>query len=258
MDLQLQPGTLEAFGLFLARTSALVVGAPLLGSGTGFSAYKIALIAGTAFLLYTAVGAPLAQQPGAFEYGVLVLREVVIGLAIAFTLQIVLLAVRVAGEMVGTEMGFNMATLVDPSTGVNTPVITQMWEIFFFLGLLAVDGHHALLRGLGESFERAPVGAMTFSQDLPLVAGTMFSQMFQAGIVFAAPVLVLLFTLSVLMGVLARLVPQLNVNELGFTARVAVGLIALLAFVPLLSPALGRLYAAFDAGVARTLDALGG
>jgi len=81
--------------------------------------------------------------------------------------------------------------------------------------------------------------------------------MFQAGIVFAAPVLVLLFTLSVLMGVLARLVPQLNVNELGFTARVAVGLVALLAFVPLLSPALSRLYEALDLGIGRTLDALG-
>jgi len=257
MDLALQPGTLEAFGLYMARTSALIIGAPLLGSGTGFSAYKIALIAGVAFLLYIANGAPMNHQPDAVEYGVLMLREVTIGLALAFTLHIVMVAVRVAGEMVGHEMGFNMASIVDPATGVNTPVITQMWEIFFYLGLLSVDGHHALLRGLGESFERAPVGIMAFSQDLQTIAGTMFTQMFQAGIVFAAPVLVLLFTLSVLMGVLARLVPQLNVNELGFTARVAVGLVALLAFVPLLSPALSRLYEALDLGIGRTLDALG-
>ena len=186
------------------------------------------------------------------------LREVVIGLALAFTLHVVLVAVRVAGEMVGHEMGFNMASIVDPATGVNTPVVTQLWEIFFYLGLLAVDGHHLLLRGLDRSFERAPVGEVAFAQDMHVLAGGMFVQMFEAGLVFAAPVLVLLFALSVLMGVLARLVPQLNVNELGFTARVAVGLVALLAFVPLLSPALSRLYEGLDQGIGRTLDGLGG
>jgi flagellar biosynthetic protein FliR len=258
MELALQPGMLEAFGLHAARAAALVVGAPLLGSGTGFSAYKVALIMGLALLLHGTHGEPLAHQPGAIEYGVLMLREVVIGLALAFTLHIVLLAVRVAGEMVGHEMGFNMASIVDPATGVNTPVVTQLWEIFFYLGLLAVDGHHLLLRGLDASFDRAPVGEVTFAQDMHLLAGDMFVQMFEAGLVFAAPMLVLLFTLSVLMGVLARLVPQLNVNELGFTARVAVGLVALLAFVPLLAPALSRLYEGIDVGIGRTLDALGG
>ena len=83
-------GTLEAFGLYLTRTSALVVGAPLLGTGTGFATWRIGLIVALSFLLYSVAGAPLDHSPGAIEYGLLVLRELLIGAFLAFVLQIVL------------------------------------------------------------------------------------------------------------------------------------------------------------------------
>lgn len=251
------PGTLEALGLYLVRTSALVLASPLLGSATGFAGYKVGLIAAVALLLYGATGAPLDHAPLPIEYGCLVLREVLIGIFLAFTLQAAVVAVRVAGEMIGHEMGLNMATLVDPSTGVNAPVVTQMYEAFFFLGLLAVDGHHLLLRALGQSFVRAPIGGIELHAGLAWIAETMFKQMFAAGITFAAPVMVLLALVSLLIGLLARAVPQLQVMEVGFSARIAVGLIALLAFAPFLAPALDSLYGQFMVGLDVALDTLG-
>lgn len=254
----LPPGTLEAFSLYLARTSALVIASPLLGTGTGFAGYKIGLIAAVAFLLYSATGAPLDHSPAAIEYGCLVLREIVIGIFLAFALQAVLVAVRVAGELVGHEMGFNMAAQIDPMTNIHTPVITQMYEIFFFLGLLAVNGHHLLLRALGKSFERAPIGSIAIDRGFTLVAQTLFKQMFTAGITFAAPVMALLALVSILIGLLARAVPQLNIMEIGFTTRIAVGLLALLVFAPFLAPAMDGLYAHLMDGLDASLDALGG
>ena len=250
------PGTLEAFSLYLVRTSALVIAAPILGSQSGFNGYKVALIVALAFLLYSAGGAPLAEVPVPIEYVVLALREVIIGLFLAFTLQGLLVAVRVAGELIGHEMGFNMASIVDPTTGVNTPVLTQVYEIFFLLGLLAVDGHHLLLRALEKSFDRAPVGSFDLSGNLAWVAQSFFAQMFTAGITFAAPVMVLLALVSLLIGLLARAVPQLNVMEVGFTARIAVGLLAMLAFSPLLAPALEGLYLHLSDGLDAALDAI--
>ncbi len=239
----LPPGSLEAFSLYLARTSALVIATPLLGSGTGFAAYRVGLIMALAFLLYSAGGAPLAHSPEPVEYACLVLRELLIGLFLAFVLQCVLVSLRLAGEMIGQEMGFNMASLVDPTTGVNTPVITQVYEAFFFLGFLAVM--------------RAPVGALALGGNVAWGAQVLFTQAFGAGIAFAAPVLVLLFMASLLVSLLARMVPQLNVMDVGFSARIVVGLIALFVFAPFLAPALEGLYDQFARGLDGALDVLG-
>jgi len=251
-----EPGTLEAFGLFLVRSSALILSAPIIGSATGFSGYKVALIFGLSFLLYQVHGRPLDHSPAAIEFACLSLREVLIGIALSFSLHAVMLALRVAGELVGQEMGFNMAAIMDPMSGLRTPIVTQIYETFFVLGFLMVNGHHVLLRGLAQSFERAPVGLMDVGGNIPWLIERLFSQMFTAGITFAAPVLLLLMTSSLLLALLARAVPQMNVNEVGFTARVVVGLLALFLFAPLIAPALNGLYGHFETGVAAVLDAV--
>jgi flagellar biosynthetic protein FliR len=208
------------------------------------------------FLLYGVHGVPLAHPPQPVEFGCLAMREVLIGLALSFSLHAVMLAYRVGGELVGHEMGFNMASIVDPNTGIHSPVITQVYETFFVLGFLMIDGHQLLLRGLAQSFERAPVGALNVGESLPWLAEKLFTQMFTAGLTFAAPVLVLLMVASLLLAFLARAVPTLNVNEVGFTARIAIGLGALLVFAPLLAPALNNLYGHLERGLGATLDAI--
>lgn len=254
--MQFEPGTLEAFGLFLVRASALVLSAPVLGTSTGFSGYKIALIFSVSFLLYGVHGEPLGHTVQPIEFGCLAMREILIGLALAFSLHAVMLALRVAGELVGHEMGFNMASIVDPVTGLNTPIITQIYDVFFILGFLMVDGHQLLLRGLAQSFERAPVGTMDIGASIPWITERLFTQMFTAGLTFAAPVLILLMAASLLLAFLARAVPSLNVNEAGFTARIAIGLLALFVFAPLLTSALHTLYGHFEEGMAAVLDAV--
>jgi flagellar biosynthetic protein FliR len=239
---EIPPGTLEAFGLFLVRSSALVLSAPVLGTTTGFSGYKVALVFCVAFLLYGVHGAPLAEVPLPIEFACLVLREVLIGLALSFSLHAVMLALRVGGELVGHEMGFNMAGISDPVTGLQTPLVTHLYETMFFLGLLAVNGHHWILLALERSFGQAPVGSMALGAGIVPFLTTLFGEMFRAGLTLAAPVLVLLVLVSMLIGLLARAVPQVNVIELGFTLRISVGLIAMFLLAPLLSPALEGLF----------------
>ena len=166
----LAPGLLEALGLYLARTGALVLASPLLGTGASFAGYKVGLIAVLAFLLYAVGGEPLATAPEPLEYAVLVMREIVIGLTLAFVLQAVVLAVRVASELIGHEMAFTMSKIVDPASGVSIPLIGHVYELLFFLGLLAVDGHHWVLRALARSYERAPVGELDLQPGIPIVA----------------------------------------------------------------------------------------
>lgn len=257
MNLDFPPGTLEAFCLYLARTSALVVSSPLLGMQTGFAGWKVALIFAVSFLLYGAGGMPLDHSPMPVEFGCLVLREILIGLFLGFTLQAVLVAIRVAGELIGQDMGFNMATVVDPNTGTSTPVVTQIYEVFFYLVFLGLNGHHLILLSLQSSFERAPIGNLQLSGNLAWTAQALFSQTFAAGIAFAAPVMVLLFLASLMVGVLARFVPQLNIIDVGFSIRIGIGLLAMLITAPFLAPALTSLHKQLITGIEGVLDVLG-
>lgn len=251
----LAPGVVEAFGLYAARSSAMVISAPLIGMSSGFSGYKIALILGLALLMYSVNGQPLSD----FEpilLGAMALREVLIGLFLSFLLHLTTLVIKVGGELIGHEMGFMIASQVDPATGLQTPLITSMYETFFLLALLAVDGHFFLFRGLAASFECAPVGGLEFGQGLGAMVGTVFGDMFEAGLVFAAPIMALLFLVSLLMGLLSRAVPHLNVLELGFAIRILFALVVMHMFAPLLGPAFERVFESFGGALAGALEAM--
>ena len=245
---------LSGFLLVLARTAALVIAAPVLGQGTGFSGYRIGLIFFLALLLYAVSGAPV--EAPAIELGLMALREVVIGIFLGFLLQLVLLAVRVAGELVGQEMGFLVARQVDPTSGVASSLVTNLYENMFVLVLLALDGHHWLLRSLERSFAFAPLGRITLGERLAPTALAMFAEMFRAGLVFAAPVMVFLLLVSLLIGLLSRAVPGLNVLEVGFTLRVLVALGALFVFAPLLESPMRSLHQDLLRWLERGLTAL--
>ena len=231
---------LAGFLLVLARTGALVISSPVLGQGTGFTGFRVGLIVSLSLLLYTATGAPVDAPP--LELGLMLLREVVIGVFLGFLMQLVLLAVRVAGELVGQEMGFLVARQVDPTSGVASSLVTNLYENLFVLTILALDGHHWLLRSLERSFAFAPVGRIELGRGMAPTAVAMFAEMFRAGLVFAAPVMIFLMLVSLVIGLLSRSVPGLNVLEVGFTMRVLVALAALLVFAPLLEPAMRNLH----------------
>lgn len=250
------PGVLEAFGLYLVRTSALVLASPLLGTGSTFSGYKLGLIGVLSGLLYAMGGMPVEADVSVLGLGVMAMRELLIGVALAFTLHAAVLAVRVSSELIGHEMAFRMASVVDPATGGSRPLIAHFYEVLFFLALMSVDGHHWLIRALAESYERAPVGSFQLNKGLPLVALEQFSQLFGAGLTLVAPVMVLLMLLTLLLGLLTRAVPQINVLEFGFSLRIIGGLTSMAIFAPMLAPAFTRLLERLMQGINDTLDAI--
>ncbi|MBL8861960.1 MAG: flagellar biosynthetic protein FliR [Planctomycetes bacterium] len=254
--LDLPPGTIEAAGLYGARCGALIVGAPLFGAPTGFMTWRAAFISLVAVGLYAAQGTPLATQPGPLEYALLMLREVALGLVLSFALHGALLAVRAAGELITQEIGLGYAGLVDPMSGSSTSSVTLLHEIFFYLGLFLTDGHHALLRALAVSFEGLPVGDVSFARGAADAAVALLGPMLAAGIAFAAPILGLLFSTSMLVALLGRAVPQLNVLEIGFTLRTTIGLLALFLFAPAMAPALNGIYLALQDGLASSIHTL--
>jgi flagellar biosynthetic protein FliR len=254
--IEIPPGTIEAVGLYAARCGAVILGAPLLGAALGFTMWRAAFIMMLAGTLYAAHGQPLAVQPEPFEYGILIVREIAIGLSLGFCLYGALFAVRTAAELISQEIGLGYAGLVDPSNGASTSSVALFYEIFFYLGLFLTDGHHALFRALAISFDGVPVGEMHFALGIAESALSLLGPMIAAGVAFAAPVMGLLLAASLLIALLGRAVPQLNVNEMGFTLRTVTGLFALFLFAPAMAPALNSIYVAFQVALSDTVRSL--
>lgn len=252
------PGTLEAFGLVLVRTGAMVMYSPLFGMGTNFPGAKLGIVVTCSIVIYLSVGVPLGEETSVLMFGALAVRELLIGLFMGFLFQAIFLAVRMGGELIGHEMGMFMAKQVDPESGASFTLVSKVYENFFVLGLLAVNGHHLAIRALADSFERAPVGSMTATGNLGLMAREIVGEMFGAGLAFAAPIMIFLMLVSILIGLLSRAVPHLNVLELSFTLRVGLAMVAMYFFAPMLEPALNDLYGRFARWFGTTLDVLGG
>ena len=254
----LAPGILEAFGLYVARSSAMVISSPLLGVGTNFEGYKIGLILALSLLMFGVTGVPLEATVDVLIYGAMMLREVLIGLFLSFVLHVAMLTVRVAGQLIGQEMGFMIAQQVDPVTGAQTPLITMVYETLFILGMLGLNGHFLLIHALADSYGMAPVGSLAFDQGISAMAVGMFGDMFEAGLVFAAPVMAMLFLVSVLIGLLSRAVPHLNILEIGFSIRILLAFAGMVLFAPLLAPAIERVYLRFGQLLEGALPVMGG
>ncbi len=224
------------FALVFARTTACVAVMPVFGSRW----LPLLLKAGIAAMvsIFMALRVPPSAVPAwaatPIAAGVLVVREVLCGAAIGLAAQLVFLAIQQGGILIGRQMGFYMASILDPSSGQETQPFAIYLETLFILLFLAAGGHHLLLQVIARSFTVLPVGG-------PVDFGMLASGVLSAGttmlllaLKLAAPVLAAFLVLSVILGVLARVMPEMNILLTSLPLRVALGLLLAMAIIPLL------------------------
>ena len=220
--------------LVLGRVSAFVATAPVLS----WSIAPMPVRAGLALLLtlFFAVTIPvLPAAPTSLGWaGVLMAGEVAYGLALGLVIQLVFTAVKQAGSIAGMQMGLTMAEIIDPATNEEEGPVGLFLENIFVLLLLVSGGHHLLLRALGRSFELLPVGQLP--RVAPLAEGVIQagSMLFLFSLKLVGPVLVGLLLLSVILAVVARVVPEMNVLLVGLPVQILLGLVLTGAMIPTL------------------------
>ena len=164
----------------------------------------------------------------------LVLGEVLAGLALGFAVQIGYSAALIAGETIGNAMGLGFAAMVDPSTGQNNPIVAQFLSIVGTLLFLAIGGHLALAATVVESYRALPpgdawIGAQSL-YGLVLFGGVLFA----AGLSIALPVGFAIVLVQIVMGMLARSAPALNLFAVGFPAALLAGLVLMAMAAPVM------------------------
>lgn len=223
------------FMLVLARVTPLFVVAPL------FSSRQIPPRVRTVVAVALAIGlTPLAMQGQQVPDDVLalfglILKELLVGLAFALSIALLFAAVSSAGALLDMLIGFSFGAIVDPLTGNQSAVLTQLYGLVALAIFVAIDGDAWLIGGLGRTFELVP---LTAAPDITALASGVvaaFTTIFAAALEVAAPVLIAVVVTDVAFGVVTRVVPQMNVFAVGFPVKVVVGLLVVGASLPFVS-----------------------
>lgn len=162
----------------------------------------------------------------------IVVQQVFLGIATGFILQMVFSVMLVAGQSIAYSMGLGFASLVDPATGVQVPVVAQIFIISASLIFLAVNGHLILIEMLAQSFTTLPVGEVgTNTADLWMIVAWS-RQIFVGGVSLALPVLATILFVNISFGVASRAAPQLQIFGIGFPITIMLGMVLIWIMMP--------------------------
>jgi flagellar biosynthetic protein FliR len=229
---------LAAFLWPLTRILALIATAPILGNPGVPKRVKL----GLALMITLAVAPNLGEMPPVDPNslaGLLILgQQIVIGVAMGLTIRIIFVAIEMAGELVGLQMGLGFATFFNPQTKGFTPVVGQFLGILAALTFLALDGHLQIIAVLAESFSTLPVSAEPLAANGFKVFVDQGSKIFAAGLLLSLPPMAALLMTNLTLGILTRAAPQLN----SFPITLAIGMVTLALSLPYFAPVMERLF----------------
>jgi flagellar biosynthesis protein FliR len=190
---------------------------------------RVLSILGLSLALTPIVSPSLPPFPATWSGGIfLVIREFLIGLSCGMVFRFLFAGVEMAGNLVATQMGFGMATLLDPQTQAQNTILAQMLVLLTTVLFLTIDGHHAFLRLVVKSFQEVPLKTdITLPAALSGYVSGLGQLMFNLSVQLLAPVLALLFLIQLALGLLARAVPQIQVMMVSFPLTIALGLLFL-------------------------------
>lgn len=242
-----------AFFLVLARVSPLFLLAPLFSSRSIPGRVRGVIAVGIAFGLaqIVAPGGRIPMDPVGF--GGLLLKELLVGLAYSYTLAALFAAVTAAGSLLDTLIGFSYGALVDPVTGNQASVLSNVYTLVGVMIFIAIGGDGLVIRGLAESYDLVPLLDAPALGSMVGGAQEAFASVLGSALKICAPVLLALVLTDAAFGVVSRVVPQLNVFAVGFPAKVAVGLTLIGVTLPFVA---GWLADELQRSVAAALSAL--
>ena len=229
VDLSFSIYDLEYFLLIFVRVSCFVYIAPYFGMNDTPARIRIGISFFTAWLLYeTLTPADAVVVDTVMEYAVIVMKEAIAGLLIGFGANICMAVVNFAGSIADMETGLSMATLLDPATKETTSITGVLYQYSFMLMLIASGMYRYLFGALADSFTLIPVNGVVFHADSLLQSMTEFmSDYILIGFRIVLPIFCVILLLNAILGVLAKVSPQLNMFAVGIQLKVLAGLTAM-------------------------------
>jgi flagellar biosynthetic protein FliR len=215
----------KVFALVLVRISGLIVAAPVLGSRNFPIMGKIGLAGLTAMVVTPTIAALDQTLPDdALAFAALGLGELVIGLMIGFVMTLIFAALQIGGQVMDMQSGFALINVFNPALETQFPVFGFVLFVLAVLFLLVTNGHHLMIRALVSTFDRVPLGGFAANPRIALEVSRLGSVMFVDGLMIAAPVAAAMLAAYFVMGLVGRVVPQIQLFAVGFPLTIGLAL----------------------------------
>lgn len=240
----------EAFLLIFVRMTGLFIVAPIFGRRNIPSYLKIGFSFFTAVILANTIQLPSPETfDSMLQLALIIAKEFIVGITIGFIAYLAFTAIYVAGEIIDMQIGFGVVNVMDPISNIQVPITSNVYFILSMLVYIAVNGHHALIKALFDSYTVVPLGMAVFSA--PAAAENLmgiFGSIFAIGFKIAAPVIAAILITDIALGTISRMVPQLNVFVIGMPLKILVGIVILMVTIPMFLYVLEGLFKVVDAG----------
>lgn len=227
------------FSLIFMRMSGFILLNPILGRRNIPNVVKGGMIMVFTFLIYSFSAAQVPEPVNSIEFAVLLIKEFVIGYVIGFIMDLFLMVITFAGSIIDFQMGLSMATVYDPQSNAQVAITGGIWNAYFILLFFAVDGHLALIKLLIKAAEIVPYGQVVLGKNVAWAILEVFTQCIIMAIKFSFPIVAIEFISEIAVGILMKMIPQINVFVINIQAKLIIGLLMLIFLFSPMSDYLG-------------------
>lgn len=232
------------FSMAVMRMSGAIGLNPLFARNTVPTKIKAYFIFALSLLLYLSTDTTTAGVPESMiEYIVMLLGELFLGVVLAFAMELAFLVVRFAASIIDYTMGLSMAQVYDPQYGTQSTVSSSIYYTFMVLLFFASNGHLQLLAIFYRSVQAVPLGTVALNPEIVNVLTDTFFHAITMGLQFAFPIIAIELVTEMAVGILMRVIPQINVFAVNFQVKIIIGLLMMLL---LFSPMAGYMQTIFD------------
>ncbi|EAK0297992.1 flagellar type III secretion system protein FliR [Campylobacter upsaliensis] len=217
------------FMLLFARLSGLIVFFPFFSHNSIPMVVKTTIVFFLTMFLYPLAKIEVLHLDSFFILQLL--SEVLFGMIAGLIIQFVFVIIMMAGEQIAFTMGFTMASVLDPSLGINMPVTSQILNLLALLFFLAFDGHHLMLLFLSQSLTYINLGGFYPSENFMQYLNSGMLSVFVIGFTMAFPILAISLLADVIFGILMKTMPQFNLLVIGYPIKIALAFVVLIAIL---------------------------
>lgn len=237
------PAHLAGFLFIFIRTTALLLSAPWFGNRAIPPQLKIGLMGLISLMLFPIVElSGLVLPPGLLGLSLGIGGELVCGITIGLIVRFVFAAVSMAGELMGIEVGLGTPGLLNPEFNERSTVLHTLTDLITMVVFLSLDAHHLVLRGLAHSFRVVPLLEWNFGGASVEAMVRLSTELWHIALHIAAPLLAAQFLAKVVLALLARAAPQMNVFMVGFPLQIGMGLLMLALMLPIFATVLEQVF----------------
>ena len=227
-------GVWISFLLVFSRMAGFVSLAPVIGQKALPALIKIAFAILLTLLMFPNIDTP-SEYPNRGVFVYLIAINALIGVLIAWIANLVIEAVKTAGEIINMEMALQAATLFDPGSQSQTTIVGKFFDLLALILFISVGGMEKLIEGLYKSFNLFPIATYELNLNVANLIKAS-SEVMSMGFLIVSPIVMILLIMDLILGLMSRAAPQINAFQVSFSLKPSIGILLLLLLLPALMP----------------------